>query len=774
MKEQNSQKPAYVNASDGRIALGNDMVELGFSLERNGALVSILDRQSGCQLLRDDEAPALLLRLALRRQEDHELEWLDSGQAGEFEWAEEHQGEAATLTLSVSGFPGRALAVVVRITLPADSALSTWHPEVRGLSDEVALYQLTCPIISGLAKVGDPAPGEALAAPIQGEGYLFKNPYPVRDRLPLCTGPGPETANVGMGRIGGRYPGRIPVQMIAYYNDDAGVYFAAHDDGQNVKDIEMGPFADWEGVPVLSMSHFPGEEPGRDAAITYDTVVGVFHGDWHDAADIYKAWATQQWWCREKLWDRDIADWMRKGFGVFQMSNYDLPVLNMTHPLSQIADTVNELSEGAGTPLLGLLFNWEGCGAWTGPKGFFPPREGEDEFRKAMAKMQKAGNYGFVYMPGGQWYIQIGYDPPFDSWEEFNAEGRAPSVKKPDGEVAVNVWTGYGGWESARLCPSEQYTVDLTASIITKCIELGCPVVQIDNFPCGGSEACYDPTHDHPPGFGPWWSEAWGRVLAEVRRQARAKDPNSALATEGISEGFIPWLDLYDHRAGNMEYFGHYGPGLPMGGETISLFNYIYNEYLGSYCAAYPECNRPEVLYWTRCLGKALNQGVVPTGGRYFHEPAEHNPVTIGFYKKVVRATAQECWPYVMFGEMLRPPEIEVPLITAPYCKFFFDGTSHCADPSRYHEVQDRAVQHSAWRGRDGSIGYVFVNISEDAVAFDVELSAHGAEAEAYDVERITDGTSDKWLEGVSLPRRERIEMEPLSVVLVVVRSAAK
>ena len=64
-----------------------------------------------------------------------------------------------------------------------------------------------------------------------------------------------------------------------------------------------------------------------DLAVDYDIVTGVFHGDWYDAADLYKAWATKQWWCQKKLWDRDIAAWMRTGFGVFQTSNYHVPEL---------------------------------------------------------------------------------------------------------------------------------------------------------------------------------------------------------------------------------------------------------------------------------------------------------------------------------------------------------------------------------------------------------------------------------------------------------------
>ncbi len=763
-----SSSAAYVTQDGDTVAIGNDRIELGFSLAENGALVSLVDKRSGYEFFRDASATGPLHRVALRDPETHEVEWLESSQAARIAWHGAEDDTGAALTLVTAGFPGREVEVVVTVRVEAGSPLSLWRMEMRKL-DRETVYQLTCPILSGVVRVGDPAPGEAIVFPVQGEGYLYRDPFPVRDRLPLCAGAGPESPDVGVGQLHGLYPGNIALQMAACYNDHAGLYLATHDAGQNVKSFAVAPLAGNDVVPAFAVSHFPSEIAGEDVRIEYDTVVGVFQGDWYDAADIYKAWATQQWWCEKKLWDRDIPTWMRTGFGVFQLSNYHIPELKLNHAMSKIAEEVNALSAETGAPLLALIFNWEGGGGWTGPVGFFPPREGEETFREAMRQLRAAGNRGFVYITGGCWYLKLPYYPPFDSWAEFEAEARPYAIKGIDGEVPVGRW--YPGWEATRLCPECDYTRDLTASILLKCLDLGCTVVQIDNFPCGGSEACYDPSHGHPPGHGRWWSEAWGRLLAHVRREARAQDPDCAMCTEGVSENFIPYLDLFDHRAANMEYFGHYARGMPMGGETIPLFNYVYGEYLGAYCAAMPECNRPEVLYWTRCLGKALAQGVVPTGGRYFPEPPGVNPVTIGFYRKVVRAAAEECWPYLMFGEMLRPPEIETPTITASYCKFILDDRQHYVDPHQRHEVQDWAVQHGAWRGPDGSIGHVFANVSEEPVSFEVELSDYGLAAPAYDVQRITDGRREEWLQAVALPRRERLDLAPLSVTVVIVHS---
>ncbi len=571
----------YADVTGSLPRIGNDLIELVFDLKFNGALSSIVDKASGYQFMRDPNVPRSLFRLALRRGRGGDIQWFDSRDAGTVHVSRIDQPQGTSLAFEARSFPKRSLTVTVEVALRDGSSLSTWHMSVAGLDQGEAVYQLTCPIMSGVMKMGESVPGEALVVPRHGEGFVFRNPYPIVDHLPLKAGVGPDTPQVGTGEIHGRYPGSFPMQFMLYINDQAGLYLACHDNKQNVKEFDIGKMADWGQAPVISISHFPGEGIGQNVKTDYETVVGVFHGDWYDGADIYKTWATRQWWCAKKLWDRDIADWMRTGVGVFQMSNYHIPILKLNHPVSQIADVVNGLSKEIGVPLLALIFNFEGGGGWTGPAGFFPPREGEAAFREGLRRLREAGNYGFVYMPGGNWYIEIStYSPPFNSWPQFEKEGRPNGIMDAKGEVPIAKY--YGGWQSARLCPQTEFTKQTSFSLILGSLERGCTVVQIDNFPISTAEACYNPKHGHPLGYGPWWSEAWNGILAEVRKQAKQRDSNCALTTEGISENFISHLDMFDQRAGNMEYFGHWQAGDPMGGETIPLFSYVYSQYIGA------------------------------------------------------------------------------------------------------------------------------------------------------------------------------------------------
>jgi len=755
----------YLHRGDGHLHLGNGLVELGFD-GQTGALVSLVDQATDCELLRHRDAPRRLFRLTLLDCSQREMAHLDANEATRLTWRRIRSRNGLSLRLHLDGFAKSAAAVTVTITLRAGSPLSTWRLRVTGLEAGYSVHQLTCPVVSGLMRAGDAAPGECLVTPMHGEGFLFRDPYPVVDRLPLKAGAGPESPAVGLGSFSGAYPGAMALQVLLYYHAVAGLYLATHDAGQHVKQFDVAAPGPEAPYPVVSVTHAATEHPGADATWDYDTVLGVFHGDWYDGADLYRTWARQQWWCAKRLSQRDLAPWLRQGFGVFQMSNYHIPVLDLNHSLAEIAETVNGLSAQAGVPLASLIFNFEAGGGWSGPMGLLPPREGEDAFRAAMARLRRAGNHGFVYIPGGTWYVALkAYKPPFDSWPQFEREGRANAPRNAKGEVEISRW--YEGWEVARVCPGTEYFQQLTAEMALGCFELGCDVVQIDNFPCGNvAEPCYDPTHGHPLGSGPWRAQAWSRLLADLRQRAKTLNPDAALSTEGIAEGFIPWLDLYDQRAGNMEYFGHWGPGLPMGAETIPLFGYVYSGYIGAYLAAYPECSRPEVLYWTRCLGKALTQGVVPTGGKYLPQPRGLNPATIGFFHTVVRA-AQSCWKYLFFGEMLRPPAIRVPMITASYVKFMLKGDRHEADPTQRHVVTDAAVQHSAWRAEDGSLAWIFANVAERPVRFAVELGPPDATKALWDITAKTAGRSRVMRRHVCLPQRTRLSMKPLSVTVI-------
>jgi hypothetical protein len=93
-------------------------------------------------------------------------------------------------------------------------------------------------------------------------------------------------------------------------------------------------------------------------------------------------------------------------------------------------------------------------------------------------------------------------------------------------------------------------------------------------------------------------------------------------------------------------------------------------------------------------------------------------------------------------------------------------------DPQQRHEVTDRAVQHAAYRGRDGSVCLLFVNVSDQPVSFPVALPAYDFTG-PVDVQRLTNSEAAETLAGVSLPHPHRLAMEPFSIALLIIREVS-
>lgn len=757
------------------LTVGNGVVELGFDAANHGNLTSIRDLRTGHQFVREPEARAALFLLSLRGQ-DGGLVTLNNTRASRFDWEMVRSQERETLVLRSSGFPLGEITVTISLSLEEGSGTSVWRAQVWNATDRT-VAAIAYPLVTGLFTPGRPAEGEAIVYPWFGEGCVFRDPFPVVDNLPLKTGNGPDRPAVGLGELHLTYPGAASMQFMAYYNTTAGLYLATHDDGEQVKRFDVGPLpglptrqegtSDGSGAlqgtggePALFITHLVPERPGAGVEIPYETRLTVFLGDWYDAADLYKDWARRQWWCRRKLIERDPPRWLRDGVGVFQISNYHCPDLTMNTKLEEICDLSERLSRDIGVPLLVLIWNWEHDGAWTGPLGYFPPREGEQTFRDAMARICGAGNVGFVYVTGGIWRLEITH-AGYSSWEQFEKTGRRSAVLDPSGKPRIT-GAGWEGWKATAMCPGTEYWRDRVVEHTLRCVSLGAPMVQVDEFPLIGAQACFATDHEHDPGYGPWWARASGQMLKEIRDRARAMDASFAMSTESVSESFIPWLELYDQRASTAEWFGRWPRGAPGGVEVIPLFGYVYHPYIAAYHAAFAELTRPETGYWIRAMGTSLAQGMIPNAGRYFPHPKDLNPVLLAFYTKVVRAAARELLPYLLSGEMLRPPRIEVPRIRVSYLGWTRDADH--LNPLDRHEVEDAAVKHSVWRLPDGKVGLVFVNIADAAVRFSCELPQQEGR---YRCEHVRDGRRSTVASSVSLPRVEQVELEPRSVLLV-------
>ena len=742
------------------VSIENAYIRLAFDRKRSLNLVSIVDKQRECELIRNPDNSGTLFHIELITDDPRITKSFTASSAKKVDVVEYDN----SLILFASELPGMPkFELMVQIILDNDDddvdGMSYWHITYR-LPDGWHVKSITCPVVTGLFIPGDAAPGESVVFPCLGEGYLFENPFPVIDGIPVKSGTGPERLKPGLGKISGISPGYASQQMMLYYNDTTGLYMATHDGEGNVKSFFVGEDDNIIGTPVMSISHMPQ----RGEGINYETVLGVFAGDWYDGADIYKKWARTQEWSAVLMKDRQQPDWMRKGFAVFQMGNYGLPELELWHSLDEIAEFVNQVSEKAGVPMAGLVFNFEGKGGWTGPIGMFPPREGNEAFANAMKKMADAGNLGFVFIPYGMWYAEIPFSEHFNSMDELYEQASHYAVRNKYDDVRLNSFGGYT-WRFANLCPAGDGLFDLTMDIVNKLADLGCKIIQIDNWPLGGPNECYSDKHGHPKGVGRWWTEEYLRITQKLLDESYKRDPDLAITSECITEQFMQVIHLFDQRAGNQEYFGHWAIGAPAGAKLIPLYNYVYNPVVGSYLAAYPECALPETTYWLRSTAMSVCQGVIPASGMYYGNTSTVNSICLAYFEKAARLAVNHLWDYIMYGEMLRAPITNAPTIKIPYFTFNDPNNNEIIYRNNYDYqfVYDKAVQTGAFALDDGREVYMLFNITNEALSIEATV----AKTEDTILQKFSDGEEAG---SISYKGSEKfiLEIAPLEMVTLI------
>ncbi len=218
---------------------------------------------------------------------------------------------------------------------------------------------------------------------------------------------------------------------------------------------------------------------------------------------------------------------------------------------------------------LGLPVNvfwhwWHGCPYDTGFPEYLPPREGGDAFRAALAEAHRQDIRALVYMNQRLWGMTT------RSWVAENAAAYA--VKGPDGAIRPEVYNTFTRQPCASMCMGTSFWRTKYATLAERAVrELSVDGIYMDQA-CS-SLACYDPAHGHALGGGSYWMNGFRTLADDVRRRssnARAL----ALAGEGCSEPWLPYLDLMLTLQVSRE---RYAPVLD-GWEPIPMFHAVYHD----------------------------------------------------------------------------------------------------------------------------------------------------------------------------------------------------
>ena len=301
-----------------------------------GSLVSLKDRATGREWLDPAAAPALY---AIRLTDGDAT--FSSAQATSVKV----QASDGALTVQCSH---TGLTVTCEYRLDPDSRCVLGRIAVR--SDKPCrLAEITFPLLT-------------LKLPFSGDGSTDRLLWPECDGT-LLMDPGKNRPDRTF-----HYPGVASAQLMAAFDPAAGLFLSARDAAAHTKQFRSRRSG--KGVE-LSISHILPQTPVTEWRLPYEVAVagltpsaGLTTVTWEAAADLYRAWAVKQPWCRQTAAQRvaagDIPKWLTEPTMLFTYS------LRGTGPdgafndrRAFLTDQVKRWSGAVGAPVTTLLISWE-------------------------------------------------------------------------------------------------------------------------------------------------------------------------------------------------------------------------------------------------------------------------------------------------------------------------------------------------------------------------------------------------------------------------------
>jgi len=658
--EIDSQAPLAMEASSG---LG-----LALQAERGGIrLLSLYDCKTGRELAAADSPP--LFRILLRNANDGSEAAVVADRGWErveiLRIPTRHRQKASpepphSLRLVFSHPADRRLAGVgVTVIATPGVAIASWEWTIRVDNGSKEW---------GIEKVAFP---QIKLHPLGEETAVF---YPTNAGVVRLLSENPSL------RYESLYPnGWCTMQYMAAYGQGTGLYFGFHDPNASSKYLvqsgqQGGGVTMAFDVPVPDMG-----QPGTRFVSPGKAVWQLLHGDWYDAAQIYRKWVRKEarWFPRLGKGGRtDTAEWMKRLCAWAQTGGTP----------AECVEPVKAMQKTLGVPIGFHWYNWHQIPFDNDYPHYFPTKEG---VAAAVADLQSHDVYVMPYINGRLWDTRDRGSEDF----EFTARALPAATKQRSGEPYVET---YGSKEAdgspvrlAVMCPTSKLWQQTVGSIVHRLMtEVGTKAVYIDQIAAAPPVLCMDPAHGHPLGGGSWWTvDGYWPLLRGIREQMpRDRMITSECAAEAyafVLDGLLSW----DWQADGMV------PALPaVYGGAIQYFGRNYSA--GA---------------TTRDLALCAKMGQQLVFGEqigWLDPRISQEPVAGAFLRLIVR-TRHRFVEYFAAGEMMRPPRLEgnVPTVRSDWAWY---GETWVTTP---------AVQTGAWKlPGEKRLILIFVNTSDQRV----------------------------------------------------------
>lgn len=475
---------------------------------------------------------------------------------------------------------------------------------------------------------------------------------------------------------------------------------------------------------VVLESVYEPPRSGADAenpAMPFESEIVPFYGGWFAAARIYRERVENEPWVKAarardfgKL--RDIGMWFwNRGAG------------------DNVIPPVERFQKDSGVPAALDWYWWHAISYDTGYPNFWPPREGEASFRKAVKRLNDGGIYCQTYVNGMTWDVD---DP---SW----AEGGEECVRRrEDGTYVATAWNRFTGHRLANMCgESRKYQAHMRRTV-KKIVACGFDGQYLDMIGNAAYGTCFATNHVHARGGGDHMVVNFRRYVEDIRRD----NPGLHLSTEDGNESYLELFESVILTAPSYERFSGGGevkvkrvPVFPAvyHGAVVMFGNFAMIDGIPAWDPLWPDAERwKEEKEWEKLFPDQF-QVEIARGVIWGAQPAAHNfkmnnatdaRYADGYRFMIDTARFYHAHRDFLFdGEMLDPGELACAELKV---EFLNRGTYTKAGEYRTATNVLPAVFHSVWRNPAGGIAAVLVNWSRAPQRFRLAAPDVSAEGE--------------------------------------------
>ena len=519
-----------ITEDSDHVFVGNQALEFGFQ-KWDGRLTSIKHRPAGTEFIKAT-TNVWWSPFSFMYRTNGQNQYVGGWIGKTFQYGFQTNSEAATLQLLWSGFNNGGTDLDVRVgisvTVRSNSPLSTWSMVLTNNS-ALAIEEVGFPNINGVGHMSSNADADFLAYPSLSR-LLFQNPL---RNFRINSGYGWEQYHPSLyGNM----------QFIAYYgtNPSAGLYLASLDTEANSKFFNASkPDETWLSFTI---NHRPSVVSSPGWHFSTDTVVGLFSGDWYDAARIYRDWALQQPWVAQGpvRSRKDLPSWVNE-VGVRQWI-FTYPLEYQVNPFTTVPDVLADSALSLGFPVLAGWIGWERLGWYRAYPDVFPPKEGWLSFSNTVASAHAAGD-SVSFIPCTTSYSSLARD--WDTAQVAACRDRDGALLAPfpyleySAPVASNVPCSL-----FKMCPATTLWQNKLRSMLTTLATNGTDMIYLDGFPVFGPQPCMATNHPHPAGGGHWWFDAYRDTFQQIKTSLRVANARLAYGSEGMAETCLPFLDV--------------------------------------------------------------------------------------------------------------------------------------------------------------------------------------------------------------------------------------